>query len=295
MHDEFCLPDLGEGLDSAKIYEWCAEEDSEVKVDKTLLIVETTKAMVEIPVPYDGYLSSIKAKPGSLIKTGQPLCEIRAKHIQSTGFDKKPPLMGSARKQQEQNNLSENQKAMFENLTKSQQIVAAATLTELAKIHKKINTTQLIIALTETLKQHKVFNAAYENNQIKYFSDIDIGLAVNNHEGLQIASITKCQNLSKLDIEQKIELIKKNQYSSNKSHRMTLSNIGSTGVGLFANPSIIPPGLATIAIGRVMQQPEFKDGNWQTCNYLPISLSFDHRIITGAQAAYFLKTFITLI
>jgi pyruvate dehydrogenase E2 component (dihydrolipoamide acetyltransferase) len=71
----FNLPDLGEGLPDAEIVEWLVNEGDEVKVDDPIVSMETAKAVVEVPSPYEGRIRKFHGKPGDVIKTGAPLVE----------------------------------------------------------------------------------------------------------------------------------------------------------------------------------------------------------------------------
>jgi len=71
----------------------------------------------------------------------------------------------------------------------------------------------------------------------------------------------------------------------------TITNYGSLG-GTFGVPVINHPEAAILGVGRIMEKPLVKDGKIVIRKVLPLSLSFDHRIIDGAQAARFLTSII---
>ncbi len=73
----FNLPDLGEGLPDAEIVEWLVSEGDEVEVDQPLVSMETAKAVVEVPSPFDGKVVKFYGGPGDVIKTGAPLAEFQ--------------------------------------------------------------------------------------------------------------------------------------------------------------------------------------------------------------------------
>lgn len=72
----FALPDLGEGLEEAEIIEWHVAEGDRVVADQPLVSVETDKAVVEIPSPWSGTITSLRAAPGALLRVGASLAEI---------------------------------------------------------------------------------------------------------------------------------------------------------------------------------------------------------------------------
>ncbi len=70
---DFCLPDLGEGLESAELIEWCVHVGQRVNENETLAKMETAKALVEVPSPRAGVVAVLHGKPGDTIKVGAPL------------------------------------------------------------------------------------------------------------------------------------------------------------------------------------------------------------------------------
>jgi pyruvate dehydrogenase E2 component (dihydrolipoamide acetyltransferase) len=80
----FNLPDLGEGLPDAEIVEWLVSEGDTVEVDQPLVSMETAKAVVEVPSPFDGKVKKFYGGPGDVIKTGAPLAEFEVEGEAST-------------------------------------------------------------------------------------------------------------------------------------------------------------------------------------------------------------------
>ncbi|WP_300266012.1 dihydrolipoamide acetyltransferase family protein [Microbacterium sp.] len=73
MIEEFRLPDLGEGLTEADVVQWLVAPGDTVTLNQTLAEVETAKAVVELPSPFDGTVSSLHAEAGSTVAVGAPL------------------------------------------------------------------------------------------------------------------------------------------------------------------------------------------------------------------------------
>lgn len=73
----FKLPDLGEGLQEAEIVEWHVRAGDTVKADQLLVSVETAKALVDIPAPYDGVVAKTYGAPGDILHVGEPLARLR--------------------------------------------------------------------------------------------------------------------------------------------------------------------------------------------------------------------------
>ncbi|KFF31993.1 hypothetical protein G039_0330100 [Pseudomonas aeruginosa VRFPA01] len=69
----FKLPDLGEGLQEAEIVEWHVKSGDSVRADQRLVSVETAKALVDIPAPYDGVVGKLFGAEGDILHVGEPL------------------------------------------------------------------------------------------------------------------------------------------------------------------------------------------------------------------------------
>ena len=72
-----------------------------------------------------------------------------------------------------------------------------------------------------------------------------------------------------------------------RGHSITLSNFGMIG-GKYAAPIVVPPTVAILGAGRIHQQVLAVDGQPVVHRVLPLSLTFDHRVVTGGEAARFL-------
>jgi len=73
MIAEFRLPDLGEGLTEAEVVQWLVAPGDSVALNQTLAEVETAKAVVELPSPYEGTVSTLHADAGETVAVGAPL------------------------------------------------------------------------------------------------------------------------------------------------------------------------------------------------------------------------------
>jgi 2-oxoisovalerate dehydrogenase E2 component (dihydrolipoyl transacylase) len=75
MIAEFRLPDLGEGLTEAEVVQWLVAPGDSVSLNQTLAEVETAKAVVELPSPYEGTVAALHAEAGETVAVGAPLIE----------------------------------------------------------------------------------------------------------------------------------------------------------------------------------------------------------------------------
>jgi len=75
---DFLLPDLGEGLSEAEVVAWHVAPGDRVDVDQVIVEVETAKAVVEVPVPFAGVVTTLHAAPGAVLAVGDPLITVTA-------------------------------------------------------------------------------------------------------------------------------------------------------------------------------------------------------------------------
>ena len=161
---------------------------------------------------------------------------------------------------------------------------------------KKITPLAFIIkAIVLSLKKFPRFNSSIddiENGKITLKKYFHIGIAVDTQHGLMVPKI---RNANKKDINQlSIELKKvsdncKNLKIDKKEFfggSITITSLGGIG-GSFFTPIINYPEVAILGVGKSFKRQVFIDGTFIPRTILPLSLSYDHRIIDGAEAAKF--------
>ena len=161
---------------------------------------------------------------------------------------------------------------------------------------KKITPLVFIIkALVEALKKFPSFNSSIddiESGKITYKKYFHIGVAVDTQHGLMVPKI---RNVNKKKIDKiseelkdisekckKLKIDKKEFYGGS----ITITSLGGIG-GSFFTPIINYPEVAILGVGRSYNKQVFIDNKFVNRKVLPISLSYDHRIIDGAEAARF--------
>ena len=153
----------------------------------------------------------------------------------------------------------------------------------------------IIKALVASLKKYPSFNSSIDEIESgkmtlkKYFH---IGIAVDTPNGLMVPKIRNANNkkISLLSKELKevselcrnLKIDKKELFGGS----MTITSLGGIG-GSFFTPIINFPEVAILGVGKSQKKQIFINGKFQTRTMLPISLSYDHRIIDGAEAARF--------
>ncbi|MAM19788.1 MAG: dihydrolipoyllysine acetyltransferase [Gramella sp.] len=145
------------------------------------------------------------------------------------------------------------------------------------------------------LRQFPRFNASIdmENEQVILKKYVNIGIAVDTEEGLLVPVVREVDRKSIIEIAGEIEeLAQKARDGKLKPEEMkggnfSISNLGGIG-GTNFTPIIYHPQVAILGVSRAQQKPVYIDGEFQPRDILPLSLSYDHRLIDGADGVRFL-------
>jgi 2-oxoisovalerate dehydrogenase E2 component (dihydrolipoyl transacylase) len=361
----FRLPDLGEGLPDAEIREWYVKEGETVKTDQPIAAMETAKALVDVPAPFDGVIEKLYGEPGDTIQTGEPLIgfegagaheepvredsgtvvgsievsdEIVADDtfggVATTEHAASPAVRALARRRGVELGLLATQdgrihashvkkiskttpveaptdfqtmsavrRAMILSMNKSHQEVVPVTLTDDADIQSWYGTDnitmRIIRAIAAGCKAEPMLNSHFNGKHMafKLNEEVNIGLAVDTPHGLYVPVLKNVAQTSDEDLRATINRFK--EQSQTKSipqsdlHGGTimLSNFG-TIAGRYANPILLPPMTAIIGVGKLRDEVVAVDGAPAVHKIIPLSVTVDHRAITGGEAARFLKTLI---
>ena len=156
------------------------------------------------------------------------------------------------------------------------------------------------VAVCEALKQHPVVNASVEGDQITYHGAEHLGIAVDTERGLLVPVIRDAGDLNMGGIARRIVDVasrtRDNKISPDDlgGGTFTITNTGSRGA-LFDTPIINQPQVAILGVGAVVKRPmvvKGEDGGETIAirSMVYLALSYDHRIVDGADAARFLST-----
>ena len=150
-------------------------------------------------------------------------------------------------------------------------------------------------AMSLALNEFPVINSQLNEDatEISYFTDHNIGFAVDSKIGLLVPNIKRVQDLSLLDIAVQMQVIIEQARAGRvagehlKGGTISISNIGAIG-GITATPVINKPEAAIVALGKTQKLPRFDDeGNVSAQNIMAVNWSGDHRIIDGATMVRF--------
>ncbi|WP_336765855.1 dihydrolipoamide acetyltransferase family protein [Bacillus cereus] len=172
---------------------------------------------------------------------------------------------------------------------------------EIAKVVQKRYDNKLTItdfvsrAAVLALGEHKEMNSAYIDDAIHQFEHVYLGMAVALEKGLIVPAIRFANNLSLVELSKEIKNVaqkaRAGSLSSDDMHgtTFTISNLGSFGIEYFT-PVLNTPETGILGIGAIEHVPVYKGKKLKKGSMLPLSLTFDHRVLDGAPAAAFLRT-----
>lgn len=154
----------------------------------------------------------------------------------------------------------------------------------------------LLCALSDTLAEHPAFNATFEDGTHRIYEEHNVGVAVAIEEGLVTPVIEDVGSKSLAAVARErrrlTERVQAGDYTMKtfQGGTFTVSNLGPLGVDSF-DPIINPPEVAILGVNRIREAvvPD-GDGGVAVEKRLTLDLSFDHRVVDGADAARFLRT-----
>ena len=182
-----------------------------------------------------------------------------------------------------------------------------ADITDLEKFRKaykeriesaggKLTMTAILVKIVASaLKQHPTLNAAVDmvSHEIIFRESINIGVAVDTERGLLVPVIRNADTKNLTDIAVELDDLarrareKKLMPDQMQGGTFSISNLGGIG-GTGFSPIVNWPEVAILGVSRARIEPEWYEGAFRPRLMMPLSLSYDHRLVDGADAARFL-------
>ncbi|MEX3936556.1 dihydrolipoamide acetyltransferase family protein [Paraburkholderia phymatum] len=190
-------------------------------------------------------------------------------------------------------------RAMAHNMARAHSEVAAATVIDDADIHawppRTDVTIRLIRALVAGCRAEPGLNAWFDGHTGRrhVLEKIDLGIAVDLPDGLFVPVLRNVAHRDAADLRGGLDRMRadirarKIPPEEMRGNTITLSNFGMIA-GKYAAPVVVPPTVAILGAGRIHEQVVAAEGVPAVHRILPLSLTFDHRVVTGGEAARFL-------
>lgn len=164
-------------------------------------------------------------------------------------------------------------------------------------VKEKDFTVRMILAIIKACQEEPALNAWYDGQAMgrRLLSQVNLGLAMDSHDGLFVPVIHNAQEKTAVELRSEIERLKKEVAGRTISPQnlqgasIVLSNFGKFA-GRYANPIIVVPTVAILGVGSLREEIRPFNGEPAIRSVLPLSLTFDHRAVTGGEATRFLAT-----
>ena len=199
---------------------------------------------------------------------------------------------------------------MMESLQTSAQltITMKADVTKLTALQPELNETaaarhDMKLTMTDfvakavvlSLLEHPAMNSQYQNDRVETFEYVHLGIAAALDHGLAVPVIRHAEKLSLIELAKSIKSYGKKAREGKLLHdeiegsTFTITNLGAYGVEHFT-PILNPPEAGILGVGKADHMPIYRGNELCKGTILPLSLTFDHRVLDGAPASQFLST-----
>ncbi|MFP7273053.1 dihydrolipoamide acetyltransferase family protein [Bacillus safensis] len=199
---------------------------------------------------------------------------------------------------------------MMESLQTSAQltITMKADVTKLTALQSELNETaagrhDMKLTMTDfvakavvlSLLEHPAMNSQYQNDRVETFEYVHLGIAAALDHGLAVPVIRHAEKLLLIELAKSIKSYGKKAREGKLLHdeiegsTFTITNLGAYGVEHFT-PILNPPEAGILGVGKADQMPVYQGNELCKGTILPLSLTFDHRVLDGAPASQFLST-----
>ncbi len=207
------------------------------------------------------------------------------------------------------NGLQGTRRVIAENMRHSLESTAQTTITEEVDVTQLVNLHDVITedndapitylsyfvkAATKTLKAHPGFNATFDEDGVTEHDEVNLGIAVDTERGLLVPVIQRADHKGLEGLAYSIaDLADRTRADDNEpgdfdDATFTVSSLGNIGGEVFT-PILNPPQVAILGVGRIKERPRYHDDELVKANIVHLSLTIDHQVIDGADAARFLK------
>ncbi len=156
----------------------------------------------------------------------------------------------------------------------------------------------ILMALTKALIKYPKWNSFFDGDKLIGHPSINLGVAIALDEGLIVPAVIDIQNMSLVEISRAVRELGKRARGDGGNltqAELTQGTFGISNLGMFGTDTfsaiIVPPNAGIIAVGTVKEKPVVRDGKVVVASMMNATISADHRVGDGAEAAVFLGEF----
>lgn len=252
---------------------------------------------------------AIKATPS--VRALANRLNVDLSHVNGSGDDGRITLEDVERAQSLDSDLGHSEalkgvrKSMAKAMTQSHESVVPVTLHDDVDIHtwttpvegeRQDITMRLIHAISVACKAEPALNTWFDGAQLtrRVLKAVDLGIAVDTDQGLFVPVLRNTSERGLINLRDGLDALREAVKSRKippaemQGATITLSNFG-TLAGKYANPIVVPPQVAIVGAGGIRDEVIAYEGKAAVHPIIPLSITFDHRAVTGGEAARFLK------
>ena len=322
------MPKYGMTMTEAYLVEWHFDEGDYVEAGQPLITIETEKANAEVEALASGYLTGIRYQADEDVPVGEILAHLAESKEEFDQDDGEPaeisqPAGNSIETKEEETTTESQQLAAAEGMPLEglRKRIAESMQTSLANTAQYTIMRDLVVddlvdykagsenisfndlfikALAMAVHEHPIVKQQLVDGKLFKLDAINIGIAVAIDQGLVVSVI---KNVDKLDMRQiaaeRKRLVQKARtdtldVADTSNGVCTLSNLGTYDIDAFT-PVLNPPETMILGLGRILQRPWVENGQLTVKHVLHLSLTADHQILDGANAAEFLGAFCNIL
>lgn len=312
MSKEIKLPQMGQTMEEGTVVSCKVKAGQKISKGEVIFEIETDKATLELESPAEGVVKNILVNEGQTIPVGEVLItledEAAKKPVAAAKKTDAAKSIEPAFKLGQKVPLSKFGKIIAEKMLQSKREIpcfylnVVVDVTELTEFRTKLNKAggvkvsfndMIIKAIALGIAKWPIMSGRFDGDSIQIADAIGVGLAISIKGGL-IAPIVK-------DVDKK-SLAEVAQYSTALIERtkagkilptdleggcITVSNLGAFGIDSFI-PIVVPGQCSILGVGKITDTCTASDGNVVIRKHMKMTLSVDHRIANGSDAAQFL-------
>jgi len=157
-----------------------------------------------------------------------------------------------------------------------------------------------MFSVVKVLQKHEYLNANFVDGVIRKFHSVNLGVAVDSPRGLLVPTVFAAEKLSLEELSRQVrslaEIARSGAINPDllRGGTFTVSNLGIYGVEMFT-PIINPPQTAILGVCSIQTRYKESDKTVKSYPAMGLSLTYDHRVIDGAQAARFMQALVDYI
>ncbi|KAJ6319556.1 hypothetical protein OIU78_015054 [Salix suchowensis] len=307
------VPFMGESITDGTLAKFLKNPGDRVQVDEPIAQIETDKVTIDVASPEAGTIQKLVAKEGETVEPGTKIAVI-SKSARAPSSPPKPSEPQLPPKERERRvPMTRLRKRVATRLKDSQNTFSMLTtfneidMTNMMKLRSDYKDafvekhgvkfgfmSGFVKAAVSALQYQPVVNAVIDGDDIIYRDYIDISIAVGTPKGLVVPVIRNSDQMNFAEIEKNINTLAKKATDGTISidemagGTFTISNGGVYG-SLLSMPIINPPQSAILGMHSIVTRPMVVGGNVVPRPMMYIALTYDHRLIDGREAVYFLR------